>query len=83
MKNQQLKAEIHDIVNQLNDPIILLKVHKMVSGYKDDQNIIGLSSADKPITKQALVNRILKSREDVQNGNFTTHEDLKKESETW
>ena len=62
---------INDIVEDINQK------------YDVKEKIVAYSIDGKPLNKDEYLNEILEAEKDIEKGNFTTHEDLKKEIETW
>jgi hypothetical protein len=81
MTNQELKITIHDLVNETDDPEILLSIHvllKKLLSAKTDHNIAGYAPNGAPITDEELVASVLAADLDIQKGNGLSFSDMKK-----
>jgi hypothetical protein len=80
MSTPELKSELHQIIDQVNDNRILEAVYTILSS---QLNIFAYTTDNKPITKEALDKLLELSEDDIKSGRITNQADIKKEIETW
>lgn len=81
MTNQELKITIHNLVNQTEDPEILLSIHvllKKLLSSKSDSHIAGYAPSGAPISEEELVASVLEADLDIQKGNGISLSEMKK-----
>jgi hypothetical protein len=82
MSTLELKADLHNLINEINDNTVLKAVHMLLK--KQAQNdVVGYTANMKPLTKKAFIKRIEKAETQVKKGQYVTIEELEKESENW
>lgn len=77
-----LQAEINLIkaeLDSIQDVNIIKKLKEILNTAKIKKYEAGLT----PMSEQELIDRTLKSEEQIKAGNYTTIEDLEKESDNW
>ena len=82
MSTIELKADLHHLIDKINDNAVLKAIHLLLKKQTSDESA-GYEPNGKPITKKAFIKRIEKAEADIKKGNFTSIEDLEKESENW
>lgn len=58
-------------------------LNEIESIYKTQTNIIAYSVSGKPLTKEMYIERIKDAEKRMDEGKYTTHEDLLKEMQSW
>ena len=79
MSTIELKADLHNLINKINDSTIL-KAIKMLLEKQVHNEVIGYEANGKPISQKAFIKRIEKAEAEVKKGKYTTIEELQKES---
>ncbi len=69
------------ILNTANDEIIQ-KLNLMISSFQKEE-IVGYTVEGKPLTKSEYIKEIKQSEHRIEQGKYTTHEDLLNESKNW
>jgi hypothetical protein len=84
MSAAEIRAELHQLIDQL-DERFLKAVHSMVSTYQSEEDeIVGYRiDSGEPIYESKLGEELDAIVEEVENGDYITLEDLKRESEEW
>lgn len=75
MQVDDLKFNLLDKLISIKDEQLLNKINELIGEVDLEQTIIKLSDAQK--------NMLMKSEEDIQNGNFISDEELNDEEEKW
>ena len=85
MTTVKLKESLHSLIDKIEDEELLNAYLKIIEkGLKDSSDpIVGYTTRGEAITKSKLVQRVRAASERVKSGNYTTQEDLEKESENW
>ncbi len=83
MKSAEIKEYIHQNIDKL-DSRFLQAMYAMMQSYISDENsIVGYRVDGEPISKRELKSSVLEAEKRIEAGEYTTQEDLEKESETW
>jgi hypothetical protein len=80
MTAQELKLNIHDLVNGTDDPEILQSIYvllKKLLYIESDEDILGYEADGTPITADDFIRSIMEADEDVEQGNGLSHEAMK------
>ena len=80
MNIAELQAEIHQIIDQIEDDQLLHAVHTIL---RSQVNILADTKNGKPLTKSELDKMLVDSEIDIQNGLLINQKDLKEEIKTW
>jgi len=86
MTTVKLKESLHDLIDRIEDKELLsayLKIIEQGVSSSIDDPIVGYTTKGDPITKTGLVSRARAASARVKSGEYTTQEDLEKESENW
>ena len=75
MNTQQIKVNLINAINNINNPALLMKMSKIVEINSEDRKIIKL--------KQDQIDELKIAIAQIENGEFLSHEDAKKQSEEW
>ena len=81
MNTTQVKQELHQFI-ETNDEKFLRIFHAMAKEYTKKEKIVYYQNG-KPITKKQLYADLKEAEQEIENGDYYTIEELKKESETW
>ncbi|MBC7775241.1 MAG: hypothetical protein H7246_07370 [Phycisphaerae bacterium] len=80
MTTQELKPNIHGLVNQTEDPDVLqsiyLLLNKLVAAHADD-DVFGFEADGTPITVEDFIRTVQESDEDISAGYGIPHETMK------
>ena len=71
-----------DLVKQLFN-INKESVLKQIKTILDREEIVAYTVDGKPLTREAYIKEIKKAEKDIENGNYTTHEQLLEEIKKW
>jgi len=80
-----VKESLHDLIDRIEDEELLnayLKIIEKGLPVSSDP-IVGYTTKGEAITKSKLVQRVRAASERVKSGQYTSQEDLEKESENW
>lgn len=84
MSAVEIKAEINRYLELVEDERFLKVVHSMLDTYlKEGDPIIGYEVDGTPITASTFLKQADESMAEVERGEYTTLEELEKESEEW
>jgi hypothetical protein len=88
MSAVEIKAEINRYLELVEDERFLKVVHSMLDTYLkesigEDDPIIGYEVDGTPITASTFLKQAEESMAEVERGEYTTLEELEKESEEW
>lgn len=81
----ELRAQVHQQIEELDDAFLKV-IYAMLATYKEQQQadpIIGFDVDGKPKRASTMQKELKKEVEAARAGNYTTIEDLKKQSEKW
>lgn len=82
MSALELKSEIHQLVDQVNDNGVLKAIQTLLQKQVDN-DVVGFDAKGKALSLKAFVKRIEKAESDVKKGKYVTIDQLEKESEKW
>lgn len=77
----ELRDSLLQYINQADER--LLKVVKAVMESYWEEEIVAYAIDGKPLTKLAYKEELKEAKAEIERGEFTTQEDLEKESENW
>lgn len=77
----ELRDNLLQYINQADER--LLKVVKAVMESYWEDEVVAYTIDGKPLTKSAYKNELKEAIDEMKRGEFTTQEDLEKESENW
>jgi mevalonate pyrophosphate decarboxylase len=77
----ELRDSLLQYINQADER--LLKVVKAVMESYWEEEIVAYTIDGKPLTKLAYKEELKEAKAEIERGEFTTQEDLEKESENW
>ena len=82
MEHVDYRAELHRYIDQANDQMIRI-LHAIMLEDKRAKEVVGHSVDGSPLTATTLRRAIEFSEAQIDTGDYTTQEDLKKEAEDW
>ncbi|MBA5629280.1 hypothetical protein [Moheibacter lacus] len=84
MQSLELKNLIHTYIENADDKLLNI-IKSIFESYQrvEDEAIIGHTADGRPLTKSLLVKRIKKAEKDIDEGRFTSHEELLEEMKNW
>lgn len=74
---------IHSHLHQLDEELISELYQKMHSFIKEDNPVVGYSASGKAIRKKHFISGLKEAEKQIERGEYTSIEDLEKESEQW
>lgn len=74
---------IHSHLHQIDESVVNEVFEKLYAIIENKDPILGYETSGNPITKSVLLTRLKKAKESIDAGDYITHEDLKKEAESW
>lgn len=78
-----LQAEKYTLIEELMKVTDVNLVREIKSILQGSNQVVGYRPDGTPITKTRLQSDILEAKRQIESGEYTTQEDLEKESETW
>lgn len=82
MEAQTIKVDLHRMIDNISDVSFLNALREIIK--KGEQEpIVAYSVKGEPITKSQYIQDIKAAQERVKAGQYTSVEDLEKESEQW
>jgi len=78
MDIETTKLELMQLLLQTQKKSILARIKEVF-----EQDIVAYTGDGKPLTKSAYKKELLEAEAEIERGEFTTQEDLEKESENW
>lgn len=85
MEKLKLKRQIEKHLDQADDRVLRI-VNSVFENYyreKKENQAVAYTVKGEPLTKKQYIDRIKQAEKDIENGHYTTHEDLLKEVEKW
>lgn len=84
MSAGEMREEVHQLIDQLDDRL-LEAVHAMLGIYvqKEVDPVVGYEADGTPITASTLEQQADEAVTQIERGEYTTLEELEKESEQW
>lgn len=79
MDLQTTKIDVMQKVMNVSKASLLEKINSIL----DEEMIVGYTVGGKPLTKKEYNDRLLVAEQQIQEGNYTTQDDLEKEVENW
>ena len=79
MDLQAVKLDVLQKIMSISKASLLEKIDKLL----EDELIVGYTVEGQPLTKASYNLRLAEAEEQLRSGNYTTQEDLEKESENW
>lgn len=84
MSSIEIKDFIHRQIDGLEDERFLQAIYSMLQSYvKEEEKIVGYKANGEPISKKNLREGVMEAEKRIDSGEYTTQDDLKKESENW
>lgn len=83
MNSIEKRDFIHSHLHQLDEELISEFYQKMYSFIKDENPVVGYNASGKAIRKKQFVADLKEAERQIERGEYTTIEDLEKESEQW
>ncbi len=74
---------IHSHLHQLDEEHINKLYQKVYSFISEDNPVVGYHASGKAIRKKQFIADLIEAEKQIERGEFTTIEDLEKESEQW
>ena len=81
MDIQAEKLHLIEELARVQDIQIIEQIKQLLK--QKNNPVVGYKINDEPITRKQLIKRIEEADERINNGEYTSHEDLEKESENW
>lgn len=85
MSTVDIRAEVHQMIDKA-DHVLLEAIYAMLEVYKKhkaEQTVIGYEEDGTPITAAALEEQAAEAITQIKQGNYTSLEELERESEQW
>ena len=84
MGSIEIRDFIHRQIDGLKDERFLQAIYSLIHSYvKDEDEVVGYEVSGKAITKKQLRDCVMEAEKRIDAGEYTTQEELKKESENW
>jgi hypothetical protein len=83
MNNIEKRDFIHSHLHQLNEELVSELYQRMYSFMKDENPVVGYNLSGRAIRKKQFVSDLKVAEKQIERGEYTTIEDLEKESEQW
>ncbi|TAJ05749.1 hypothetical protein DMA11_23295 [Marinilabiliaceae bacterium JC017] len=83
MEAVEKREYIHSHLHQLDEECINEIYQKMHSIIEENDSIVGYEASGEPIKKSQFIADIREAETQIEKGQFTTIEDVEKESEKW
>ena len=80
MRTIEIRQELHQIIDKINDKRLLAAVHTLLTS--SSKTIIH-SSKGEPLTKENMDEMLEVSEVDIREGRLTDHQNLKNEIKSW
>jgi hypothetical protein len=81
MEAQDLRTELHRMIDQISDVDFLTALREIVQ--RTGQPIVGYTPKGGPVTKEQYIKDIGEAQQRARAGKYTSVEDLEKNSEKW
>lgn len=81
MSTLELKADLHNLIEEISDTSVLRALHTLLKQKSED--VIGFTSARRPLTKKELIKRLEKAETQIRKGQSVTIDELEKEAQDW
>lgn len=81
METIELRNTVIDYLNQADER--LLRVVKALVESYNENDVVAFSVEGKPLTRKQYRQELLDAELEIEKGNYISHEDLEKESESW
>jgi len=78
MNIESTKLELMELLLQTQKESILTRIKKVF-----EEEVVVYTVNGKPLTKSAYKKELLEAEAEIEQGEFTTQEDLEKESDNW
>jgi len=78
MNIETTKLELMQLLLQTQKETILTRIQKVF-----EEEVVAYTVDGKPLTKSAYKKELLEAETEIEQGKFTTQEDLERESENW
>lgn len=84
METIELKNKIQSYLEKADERLLRI-VHSVFENYYEEENdeIVGYTVKGEPLTKSQYIDKIKQAEKDIEDGKFTTHEDLLEEMKKW
>lgn len=83
MNSIEKRDFIHSHLHQLDEELISELYQRMYSFMKEENPVVGYSASGKAIRKNQFISDLKEAEDQIKRGEYTTIEDLEKESEQW
>ncbi len=83
MNSNQKKKYIENHLHELDENTVNELFEKIYSEVNEKNLVTGYDATGTPILKKKLIEDILKSEDQIRNGDFITLEQLEEESKNW
>ena len=83
MTAANLKASIHNLVDQINDEELLEAYLKIIEVGISSHEIIGFSTTGNPLTRQSLIDEVKMASQRVKAGRYISQEELEEKASDW
>lgn len=81
----RIKESLHDLIDRIEDKELLTAYHKIIEKGLSTSNdlILGYNTNGEIISKSHLIQQVTAASQRVKSGQYTSQEELEKESENW
>jgi hypothetical protein len=79
MNLQETKLAVMQKIMSVSKTSLLEKIDRLL----EEEMVVGYTAEGEPLTKELYNLRLKKAEEQLKSGQYTTQEDLEKESENW
>lgn len=79
MDLQEAKLDVMQKIMNVSKASLLEKIDKLL----EEELIVGYTVEGQPLTKELYNQRLIEAEEQLRSGQYTTQENLEKESENW
>lgn len=82
MEVQSIKSDLHRMIDNITD-VHFLNALKEILKKGEQASVMGYTTDGKPLTKEDYIAQIREAQKRVKAGQYTSVEDLEKDSEKW
>ena len=82
MATLDLKQSVQNYIDTADNRLLKM-IKALVESYYEEEDVVAYTADGKPLTKSAYKKELLEAEAEIARGEFTTQEDLVKESEKW
>jgi hypothetical protein len=84
MSVTEIRKEVHKYVDEIDEKA-LQGIFAFMKSYtqKNEETTVGYTASGEALTREKVIQRARAASKRVKSGQFTTHEDVMKQSESW